>query len=112
MRQVMLGTLSLGEMLALNQLAVLFLSPLSSLVYSAQKLQLARAHLDRLADVLEAEPEPVGETALCSGNLQGQIELQNVTFRYHTDAPTVLCDISLTIWPGQKGGNCRAQRIG
>ena len=28
--------------------------------------------------------------------------MQNVTFRYHADAPTVLRDISLTIWPGQK----------
>jgi HlyB family type I secretion system ABC transporter len=102
MRQVMLGTLNLGEMLALNHLAVLFLNPLSSLVYSAQKLQLAGAHLDRLADVLEAEPEPVGETVPSSGSLQGQIELKDVSFRYHMDAPYVLRDISLTIRPGQK----------
>jgi len=46
------GTMSLGTMLALNGLAVAFLTPLSSLVMNGQGLQLVGAHLDRVADVL------------------------------------------------------------
>lgn len=105
--QVMAGALSLGEMLALNSVALLFLSPLSSLVRSTQRLQLAGAHLDRIADVLETAPEQAiaAQTAaapLDPRQLQGNIELHNVSFRYHADAPYVLRDISLTIRAGQK----------
>jgi len=98
--QVMAGTLSLGEMLAANSVALLFLSPLSSLVQSIQRLQLAGAHLERIADVMESEPEASGEAAV--GRLQGNIELSGVSFRYQTDAPLVLRDVSLTIRAGQK----------
>jgi ABC-type bacteriocin/lantibiotic exporter with double-glycine peptidase domain len=100
MRQVIAGTFSLGEMLALNHLALLFLSPISSLVHSSQRLQLAGAHLDRIADVLEAAPEPPGQISLA--HLCGSIELKRVSFRYHADGPYVLQDISLAIRAGQK----------
>jgi HlyB family type I secretion system ABC transporter len=102
--QVMAGALSLGEMLALNSVAALFLSPLSSLVRSTQRLQLAGAHLDRIADVLETPPEQeeTTETVRDPQRLQGNVELRNVSFRYHADAPYVLRDISLEIRAGQK----------
>lgn len=100
--QVMNGVLSLGEMLAINSVALLILSPLSSLVRSVQQLQVAGAHLDRIADVLEAEPEPTVRTAASPESLRGSIELRNVSFRYKPDTPYVLRDISLTIPAGKK----------
>lgn len=100
--QVMVGTLSLGEMLALNSVALLFLSPVSSLVRSAQRLQLTGAHLDRIADVLEAAPEQTGHSHTIPGQLSTAIELEQVSFRYHADAPEVLRNISLSIPSGQK----------
>jgi ABC-type bacteriocin/lantibiotic exporter with double-glycine peptidase domain len=102
MRQVIGGALGLGEMLALIQLASLFLSPLSSLVHSAQRLQLAGAHLERIADVLNTAPEGSGQVGADPGRLQREIELKRVSFRYHSDAPYVLRDISLVIRAGQK----------
>lgn len=100
--EVMEGRLTLGEMLALNSVALLFLSPLSSLVRSVQRLQLAGAHLDRIADVLDAAPEGHKATKTAPLQLQGAVTLDNVSFRYHADAPDVLANISLTIQPGQK----------
>ena len=100
--QVMRGDLSLGEMLALNQLAVLFLSPLSSLVSSAQRLQLAVAHLERIADVLAAAPERSSQDPAHPAHLRGEIELKRVSFRYSADGPYVLRDVSLRIHAGQK----------
>jgi ATP-binding cassette subfamily B protein len=99
---VMIGALTLGEMLALNSMALLVLSPLSSLVHSAQRLQLTGAHLDRIADVLEASPEQRGAAQPFQERLRGAIELRQVSFRYHTDAPLVLRDISISIEAGQK----------
>jgi ATP-binding cassette, subfamily B, bacterial len=101
-QQVMTGALSLGEMLALNSVALLFIIPLSSLVESIQELHLAGAHLDRITDVLEAKPEKVNHQRGVLEKLKGDIELRNVSFRYHPDSPYVLRDISLSIRAGQK----------
>jgi ABC-type bacteriocin/lantibiotic exporter with double-glycine peptidase domain len=98
--QVMVGALTLGEMLAVNSVALLFLSPLSSLVGSIQRLQLAGAHLERIADVMEAAPEAGGTAPV--ERLRGDIELQNVSFRYNAESPLVLRDVSLAIRAGQK----------
>jgi len=55
--QVINGGMEVGVMLALNALASAVLTPVSSLVMTGKQLQLVRSHLDRLADVVEAEPE-------------------------------------------------------
>jgi ABC-type bacteriocin/lantibiotic exporter with double-glycine peptidase domain len=89
-------------MLAVNALAAAFLQPVGSLVLSAQRLQLAGAHLERIADVMQAEPEQDRHKVRPAPRLSGKIELRNVSFRYDTHAPNVLDDISLTIYPGQK----------
>jgi ABC-type bacteriocin/lantibiotic exporter with double-glycine peptidase domain len=95
-------TISLGTMFALHTLALAFLTPLSSLVTNGQRLQLVGAHLDRLADVLEATPEQEPQRHHLAPQLSGQIELRGVSFRYAAEAPLVLRDVSLSIAPGQK----------
>jgi ATP-binding cassette subfamily B protein len=100
--RVLDGNLTLGSMLGLNALAVAFLGPVASLIASGQHLLLAGAHLERMSDVLEAEPEqdPAGVTA--APRLSGRIELRHVSFRYDNDSPWVLRDVSVVIEPGQK----------
>lgn len=100
--RVLDGSMSLGTMLALNALAAAFLSPLSSLVSNGQRLQLVGSHLDRVADVLDAEPEQVINGDYEVSSLTGRIELNNVSFRYDLNAPEVLKNISLRIDAGQK----------
>lgn len=113
---VLAGAMSAGAMLALTVLAVYCLVPLTMLVSNIQQLQLVRAHLDRLVEVMDAEPEQPPafpfistderdrdkNTALPVKRLSGQIELQDVSFSYAPHLPPVLRDISLTIAPGQK----------
>jgi ATP-binding cassette, subfamily B, bacterial len=99
--QVLGGTMSLGAMLALTALAASFLTPLASLVSIAQRFQLVGAHLDRIADVMEAEPEQNLREVLSAPPLSGWIELRHVNFRYDPRAPLVLRDISVAIEPGQ-----------
>ena len=99
---VLNGKMSLGTMLALNALAIAFLMPLASLVSNGQQLQLIRAHLDRIADVIEAEPEQNLHMVQKAPSLLGRIELKDVSFRYDRNAPLVLRDISVVIEPGQK----------
>lgn len=99
---VLQGRISLGTMLALNALAAAFLTPLTSLVSSGRQLQLASAQLDRLVDVIEAEPEQDTSQANLALSEAGKIELKNVSFRYQPKGKDILHDISFTIFPGQK----------
>jgi ATP-binding cassette, subfamily B, bacterial len=99
---VLSGTMSLGTMLALNAIAVAFLMPLASLVSNGQRLQLVGAHLERLTDVLEAEPEQDLRLVQIAPKLTGQVELKQVSFRYDPNSPLILQNISLAIAPGQK----------
>jgi ATP-binding cassette, subfamily B, bacterial len=99
---VLNGTMSLGTMLALNAIAMAFLVPLASLVSNGQRLQLVGAHLERLVDVLAAEPEQKLHGVQTAPPLTGRIQLNQVSFRYDENAPFVLRNISVEIEPGQK----------
>jgi ABC-type bacteriocin/lantibiotic exporter with double-glycine peptidase domain len=100
--QVINGTMSVGNMLALNTLAALFLAPLSSLATSGQKIQIARAHFERIADVMEAKPEQDPQQVQMPPRLAGQIEVRDVSFEYAPNTPAVLKNINVQIRPGQK----------
>jgi HlyB family type I secretion system ABC transporter len=100
--RVLDGSLSLGAMLAFNLLGASVLQPLTSLVSAGQQLHLAGAHLERIADVLAAQPEQERRSTLVRQPLRGQIALDHVSFRYTPQAPLVLRDISVSIEPGQK----------
>jgi ATP-binding cassette, subfamily B, bacterial len=99
---VLNGQMSLGTMLAINVLATSFLTPLASLVRSGQNLPLVAAYLERIADVLEEEPEQDLRSVRNAPRLSGKIELKNINFRYSPNAPLVLQNISMAIEPGQK----------
>jgi ATP-binding cassette subfamily B protein len=100
--QVLQGTMQVGTMLALNALAASFLAPVSSIVGNAQSLQLVRSHLERIADVIQAQPEQRIEAVRAAPQLTGYIALEHVSFRYDPQAGDVLQNITLHIRPGQK----------
>jgi ABC-type bacteriocin/lantibiotic exporter with double-glycine peptidase domain len=99
---VLNGSMQLGTMLALNALAMVFLTPLASLVSSGQRLQLVRSHLERIADVMDAEPEQDTTKVTQPPRVTGYIRLENVSFQYDPQSPPVLHDINVSIRPGQK----------
>ncbi len=96
------GSMQVGVMLGLLTLATAFLTPLSSLVSSGQQLQLVHSHLERIADVMEAQPEQDAESVQQPPRLQGNIRLEDVVFRYDPHSAPILQGISVTIKPGQK----------
>jgi ABC-type bacteriocin/lantibiotic exporter with double-glycine peptidase domain len=100
--QVLQGSMSVGTMLGLNALAVVFLTPLTSLAGSGQQLQRVRAHFERIADVVEAQREQDLQTVASPPRFQGQIELRQVHFRYTPQAPLVLRNLNICIQAGSK----------
>jgi len=95
------GSLGLGRMLALNALAIGFLTPITNLVASAFQLQLVGAYLDRVNDVLSCAPEQEAGPKATSPKLTGCVQTDGVFFRFGPHSPWVLRDISLSIESGQ-----------
>jgi ATP-binding cassette subfamily B protein len=100
--EILNGTMQTGTMLALCVLAGEFLAPLTSLASSGQYLQVARSHIERLADVMEAESEQPRQQMQQPPHLTGQISLKQVSFQYDPNSPKVLKDINIAIDAGQK----------
>jgi ATP-binding cassette subfamily B protein len=101
-QQVLAGTMQVGTMLALNSLAAFCLDPLVSLIQSVQQFQLVQAHLERLADIMDTEPEQDTKLVHPPPQLTGTIQLNHVSFQYASDTPPILADITLNIPAGQK----------
>ncbi|MFE9748292.1 peptidase domain-containing ABC transporter [Saccharothrix saharensis] len=98
--RVLDGTLSPGTMLAVTWLASAILTPLASVAVNGQRLQLAGAQLQRLADVLDTPVEPRPDTP--DVRLRGAIELDRVGFEYDPYSPAVLHEVTADIRPGQR----------
>ena len=97
--EVMQGQLSLGTLLAINALAVGFLTPLSSLVSTAVQLQLLGSYLERIEDVTDSRREQE-EKGAPAPQLTGHIRLEDVSFRYSPMRPMVVRGVSVEIAPG------------
>ena len=99
---VMLGDLSVGQLIAFNMIAGRVSGPILRLVQLWQDFQQAGISLQRLGDILNSPTEPgynPGRAAL--PKLSGKVEFDHVTFRYTPERPEVLKQISLTISPGE-----------
>ncbi len=102
---VMEGALTIGGLVAFNMLAGRVSQPILRLAQLWQDFQQVRISIDRLGDILNSRPEPMGaggKQALPA--IRGEVELKEVVFRYRPDRPPVLNEISLTIPPGQVVG--------
>ncbi len=102
-RQVIDGTMTLGQLMAFTTMAAMLISPILNLVRTWDQLQDARNAVERLNDIFDAEPEETEDkNRLYLSRLDGKILFENITFKYSEsqDKP-VLAKINLTISPGE-----------
>jgi ATP-binding cassette, subfamily B, bacterial HlyB/CyaB len=101
-RLVIEGKLTVGELVAFNMLAGQVAGPVLRLAQLAQDFEQARIGVERLGDILNTPTEPVASAARTSlPSVQGRITFENVTFRYRSDRPEVLSDVSIDIAAGE-----------
>lgn len=100
--QVVSYQMTMGEMFAFFSLALAFLTPLTSFITTINQMIVIGAYLNRILDIHEAKPEQDETTEFLPPSLQGNIELNQVSFRYHPYSQIVIRDVSLQIKAGQK----------
>jgi ATP-binding cassette subfamily B protein len=99
--RVMSGAMTIGELLLFSSLLGFLLEPLGRLVCVNLSLQDALVAVDRLYQVLDLEPEPLGEgEKVALSTVRQGIELQNVSFRYGSRS-AVLQEVSLRLPAGE-----------
>lgn len=98
---VMNGDLTVGALVAFNMIMNQVTAPILRLSQLWQDFQQVKVSIDRLADVLNHEPE---SRAFAQANLppaRGAIQVRAVTFRYRPNQPEVLKDVSIDIAQGE-----------
>ena len=100
-RQVIKGTMQLGQLVAFIALQVISFPAFRSLLDIHVSLQTALALFERLFVYLDLPLEIDEDTgALELSEVRGHIRFRQVSFSYHPDLP-VLSDIDVEIQPGQ-----------
>jgi ATP-binding cassette subfamily B protein len=108
--QVLLGGLSIGEVVMFMYYAQLFFAPIQDLSAWFAELQMAQASAERVLGLVEATPEVRDSDAVAQRLAEqghdghpdaiGRIEFQDVGFRYRT-GPQIVQGLNLTVEPGQ-----------
>ena len=101
-RQVIAGTMTLGQLMGFILYLSLFYDPISRLHGLNQMLQAARAAGERVFDILDAAPEGQSRkrTSALRTPLRGEVRFEEVEFGYREGQP-VLEGISLHAHPGE-----------
>ncbi|MBF0408915.1 MAG: NHLP bacteriocin export ABC transporter permease/ATPase subunit [Candidatus Riflebacteria bacterium] len=92
--------LSLGQFLAFNVSASVFISAMVALGGNILSILRIVPEIERMRPILTAIPE-VTEQKGDPGELSGLIHISHVSFRYHLDGKRVLDDLSFHILPGE-----------
>lgn len=104
--RVIRGDMSLGELVAFNLLIGNIINPVLSLVNLWDEFQEIEVSLERLNDVLTAQPEENSQTPLLVlPPIRGDVYFENVCFRYNQDEKSnTLQNISFRVKAGQTIG--------
>ena len=102
-RQVLQGTMTLGEFVAFNGYLAMLTWPLMAIGYTANQYQRGTAALSRIAEILDTPISPRYQSLSAPPHaepIRGSIDLRHLTFAYDTEHGPVLKDINLQIPAG------------
>lgn len=97
------GEMTIGALITFNSLLIYFLDPIKNLINLQPQIQTAVVAADRLGEILELEAEKteLEYKKLRPENLAGDIQINNLDFRYGT-RNLVLENININIKKGEK----------
>ncbi|MCC5869867.1 MAG: ATP-binding cassette domain-containing protein, partial [Gammaproteobacteria bacterium] len=100
---VIAGSMTLGMLFAFQSYRSSFSSAAEGLVAVFFEWRLVGLHLERLADIIQAEPEADGDAgSLTRMALAGHLQVETLRFRYGDNEPWVIDGLSLHIRPGER----------
>lgn len=102
-RQVLAGSLSLGDLTVFIAYLALFLSPLWALSRQVNQIGKSLVSGERIIDLLNAEPTVKDEPgAVAAPPLEGRVSFEDVRFAYEDDAGEVLRGVDFEVEAGSR----------
>ncbi|MCQ4087446.1 peptidase domain-containing ABC transporter [Saccharibacillus sp. JS10] len=98
---VLSGQMTIGGLLGFNALAMAFMIPIVSLGSAYTQLLTVGSYLQRIHDVIEAQPEQQDGFRQVD-ELEGSVQLSNVSYRYSPFTKEAVTGLNMQIEPGQK----------
>lgn len=96
------GDITLGSMMAFMSLSSYFMDPIGRLVSLQMQIQEANIAMKRMSELYEIEEEQTdSENLIANFELDGSVDVENITFRYGSRAP-VLKNVSFKVNNGDK----------
>jgi ATP-binding cassette, subfamily B, multidrug efflux pump len=102
-RQILQGTMTLGEFVAFNGYLAMLTWPLMAIGYTANQYQRGTAALSRIAEILDTPISPRYQSLSAPQHaepIRGSIDLRHLTFAYDGEHGPVLKNIDLQIPAG------------
>ena len=96
--------LTVGQLIAFQMFAGQFSAPMLRLVNLWNEFQQALLAVDRIGDILNSPLELQDRNAITLSNVNGDIKIDNLSFRYNPSYPCVLKNVNLNIPSGMKIG--------
>lgn len=100
-RDVMRGSMTLGEFVAFGRYLVLLSWPLIAFGWVINLVQRGVASWERMLEVLDAPVIPESPSAAAGAAIRGAIEARHLSFRYPDADADALTDVSFTLGAGQ-----------
>lgn len=100
--RALMGDVTFGVLLAFIQYVRQFFNPIRGLSEKYNTLQSALASSERIFNILDTPKKIVEpEEGKSISNAKGEIEFQNVCFRYNEDEELIIDDVSFDVKPGE-----------
>jgi ATP-binding cassette subfamily B protein len=101
-RQIIEGTLGLGEYQSFSLYLIYIFFPLGQLGFIISLMAQAAASASRIFEILDASNDIVEKPGAADlPKINGHVEFKNVTFKYFNSGEPVLSDVSFVVEPGQ-----------
>ncbi len=101
-RQIIYGTLTLGEWQEFSLYLVYVFFPMAQLGFIISQMSQASASAGRIFEILDTESEVKDQPgAVELPDVQGHVRFENVTFRYFSGGEAVLKNVDFEVQPGQ-----------
>jgi ATP-binding cassette subfamily B protein len=101
-RQIIGGTLSLGEWQEFSLYMIFLFMPAAQLGMIITQMSQASASSTRIFEILDVENEVVDKpNAISLPEVEGRVKFDGVTFRYFNSGDPVLTDVNIDVEPGQ-----------
>ncbi len=94
------GKLTVGQLIAFNMLSGQVTNPIMRLAQLWTDFQQTAISVQRLGDILNTRTE-IASSKTSLPAIRGQIDFDQIHFRYRPDAPEVIHGLTLSVKPGE-----------